>query len=129
MTMVAKVLTGILALFFLAIWAQIQFAPDAAATQLAVLLGDKDPATMNTFRGDIGGLFLTGGIFCVLGLLGQRHFLVAAAISMGAVIIGRVLGIALDGSSPSAMQGIGIEVIFIAILLFAYRQLGAQSAS
>jgi hypothetical protein len=125
MTLFARILIGLIALFFL-VWAfRFFFMPEAIATEFSIApLGT---AGLSTIRGDLGGAFFAIGAFSLLGLrAGGAWWLYAAAAVIGAVAIGRAIGFAFDGMLPTTVVPFVIEVVFVVVLLFGARTL--QSA-
>jgi hypothetical protein len=124
MTLVARILVGLVALFFLAFSFRFFFLPEGIATEFAVApLG---VAGLSTIRGDLGGAFFAIGAFALMGLrAGAAQWLCASAAVIGAVAVGRTFGFAIDGMLPTTLVPFIVEVVFVVILLFGARTLRA----
>ena len=122
MTWFARILIGLIALFFL-VWAfRFFFMPEAIATEFSI--APIGAAGLSTVRGDLGGAFFAIGAFALLGLRpGAAQWLYAAAAVIGAVAIGRTIGFAFDGTLPTTVVPFVIEVVFVVMLLFGARTL------
>ncbi|MEM6988087.1 MAG: DUF4345 family protein [Pseudomonadota bacterium] len=98
------------------------FAPKRMVTNFAI-----DPigkAGLNTIRSLAGGLFLA----CVAMLIiatttDQKLGYVAVALVMGAVAVGRIVGLITDGFEKAVVPPLVVELVIIAILLSAYTRL------
>ncbi len=116
MSISLKVLVGITGLLLAYLAVQWMFTPAAMAEALGVTLAGA-PA-FNAARGSIGGPLLGGAVLCTLGLVtNQGRYLFAAAILIGCVFMGRMIGIVADGSSPSSVTSVSVEVVMIAALI------------
>ena len=122
MTLLARILIGLIALFFLAYGLRFFFTPDAMAAVMFV--APVGAAGLSTIRGDLGGAFFATGVFALLGMRHQAtHWLYAAAGIIGAIAFGRLFGFAFDGTVPNAVIGFVVEVVFVVVLLVGARQL------
>lgn len=80
---------------------------------------------INTIRSVIGGLFLASVSMLVFGLVtGFTQGFVAVAVLLGAVAIGRVVGILMDGYDKAVIPPLVVELVMVSILLVAHSQLG-----
>ncbi len=122
MQVVARILVGLVALFFLAFSFRFFFLPEGIAADFAIApLG---VAGLSTIRGDLGGAFFAIGVFALLGLrAGATQWLYASAAIVGAVAFGRTVGFAIDGLLTTTLVPFLIEVAFVAILLIGARAL------
>ena len=122
MTLAARILIGLVALFFLILAFRFYFMPHAAAVDF--FIAPQGTSGMSTVRGDLGGAFFATGAFALLGLRrGATNWLHAAAAILAATAMGRVIGFVIDGVAQSAVVGITIEIICIAILVSGARAL------
>ncbi len=120
MSIALRILVGVVAALFAMLGARWMLAPTTIAAEQAMTLAS--PVALNTARGDIGGLFVGGALLCVLGLVRkQGHWLQAAAVLVGCVAVGRVLGMALDGFAPESGSAFAVELVIVAVLLLAAR--------
>jgi hypothetical protein len=117
---ILQVLVGLMALLFLGLALNFLFNPLGGAAQFAVqpegILG------LNSIRGDFGGLFLGGAILLIVGLLRREGaWLLAVAVLMGSIALGRLLGFVLDGFAGNNLPAFILEVVFVAVLVQASR--------
>jgi hypothetical protein len=125
--MVQKVLVGVVAVLFALLGVRWMFMPASVAVDLGIVLGSAE--ALNTARGDLGGMFLAAAGLCALGLrTGDGRWLQAVAALVGCVALGRLVGIALDGFSPTAGMSIAVELVMVAILLSAARPPAGSAA-
>ncbi len=111
---------GITALLLAFLGVRWMFAPEAIAAESGLVL-DGLPA-LSLARADLGGFLLGSGLLCVLGLrAGQSQLLNAAALLVGAVAVGRTIGLVADGFDANMAVLIAIEVAMVAVLLLAAR--------
>ena len=84
-------------------------------------------AGLNTMRGFLGGLFVGSSIVLATGLAtGNTTFFLAVATVMSAVVVGRLIGIAVDGFDKKVDFPLVLEVVMVTIFFVAYAQLGAR---
>jgi len=122
MTLLARILIGLIALFFLVYGLRFFFTPDAMA--VVMFIAPTGAAGLSTIRGDLGGAFFATGVFALLGMRHQAtHWLYAAAGIIGAIAFGRLFGFVFDGTVPNAVIGFVVEVVFVVVLLVGARQL------
>ncbi len=94
------------------------FAPESIGAELGITLGDI--AALSTARADLGGMFLGAGTLCALGLRsGEGRWLQAAAVLIGAVAVGRALGLVMDGYAPQMLVFLIVELVMVGALLAA----------
>jgi Domain of unknown function (DUF4345) len=118
----ARILLGLIALFFLVSAFRFFFMPEAIAEEFFIV--PSGVAGLSTIRADLGGGFFAVGTFVLLGTLGRgAHWLYAAATFLAAAAVGRAIGLMLDGAVPNALIAFGAEVVFVLVLLFAARAL------
>ncbi len=118
---------GITALLLAFLGARWMFTPEAMASESGLVLNGL-PA-LSLARADLGGFLLGSGLLCVLGLrAGQSPLLNAAAFLVGAVAVGRTIGLVVDGFDADMAVLIGIEVVMVAVLVLAARQGAPASA-
>jgi len=120
MTLIARILIGLIALFFLLFAFRFYFMPEAIAAEFFVApMGN---AGLSTIRGDLGGAFFAIGTFALLGIrTGAAHWLHSAAAIIAAVAVGRIIGFVLDGVAPTALVAFTVEVVFVVVLVFGGR--------
>jgi hypothetical protein len=116
MSIALKVLVGITGLLLAYLAVQWMFAPAAMAETLGLSLAGA-PA-FNAARGSIGGPLLGSAVLCGLGLIANEgRYLFAAAILIGCVFAGRVVGIVVDGSAPTSVTAVAVEIVMVAVLV------------
>lgn len=116
MSIAPKVLVGITGLLLAYLAVQWMFVPAAMAETLGITLAGA-PA-FSAARGSIGGPLLGAAVLCALGLVtNQGRYLFAAAILIGCVFTGRMIGIVADGSPASSVTAVSVEAVMIAVLV------------
>ena len=64
------------------------------------------------------GMFLGAGTLCALGLRSEEgRWLQAAAVLIGAVAVGRALGLVLDGYATQLLVFLVVELVMVGALL------------
>ena len=72
---------------------------------------------LSTIRADLGGLFLTLSGLCLAGLWAQRRsLLIAAALMLAAIAVGRLIGWAVSGELTGLKAMLAIEIAGVVIL-------------
>ena len=103
------------------------FAPEAIAAEQGVMLHGL-PA-LSLARADLGGFFLGSALLCALGLRpGHSQLLNGAAVLVGAIAVGRTIGLVADGFDATLAAIVGIEIAMVALLVLAARQGVSASA-
>jgi hypothetical protein len=111
---------GITALLLAFMGARWMFAPEAIAGEMGVMLHGL-PA-LSLARADLGGFFLGSALLCALGLRpGHSQLLTAAAVLVGAIAVGRTIGLVADGFDLALAGVVGIEIVMVALLVVAAR--------
>ena len=81
-------------------------------------------ADLNTVRGFLGGLFTASSIVLATGLItGNTTFFLAVAMTMSVVVIGRWVGIVVDGFEKKVVFPLLAEMVMVSIFITAYSQL------
>ncbi|MBL4620907.1 MAG: DUF4345 family protein [Immundisolibacteraceae bacterium] len=118
MNMVQQILVGLVGLFCIAMAGQLMVAPEMGVAQFSISLTGIQG--LSSARADLGGMFLATAILSFLGIKGGKlaaGFLFAAAIIMGSVALGRIIGFALDGIVQMTLIPFIFELIFVAVLV------------
>ena len=119
MESVIQGLVGLSGLFLLALGTRTMFAPKAMFDILAIK--PEGPPGLNTIRGFLGGLFIGSSIVLATGLYtGNTTFFLTVAMTMGVVVIGRWVGIALDGFHKKVAFPLVAEMVMVSIFIIAY---------
>ncbi len=117
---------GITALLLALLGVRWMFAPESIALEQGVTL--QGLPALSLARADLGGFFMGAALLCVLGLrVGQGQLLNAAAVLIGAIAIGRTIGLLVDGFHGTMAFLIGIEIAMVAVLLLSARNSGPES--
>jgi hypothetical protein len=125
MVVTLRLLVGAFALLFLVMGAGFLLDPAGSAAGLSVT--PEGVHGLNTLRGDMAGLFLGSTVLLILGLVRREAiWLLAVAVLMVAIALGRLVGFALDGApAQETIVAFGFEVVIAAVLLLAARKLPA----
>ena len=122
MTLVAKILVGLVGLFFVVWGLRFVFTPEAMGSEFSI--APSGIPGLSTIRGDLGGAFIATGVFALLGLWrNAAHWLWAAVGVIGAIALGRLIGFAFDGTHPMTLVPFVAELIFIAVLVLGARRI------
>src|SRR5262245_40735874 len=109
-TLLSKILVGLVGLFFIVWGVRFYVTPDAMAQAFSIV--PSGIAGLATVRGDLGGAFIATGVFSVLGLWrGAAHWLWAAVGIIGAIAAGRLIGFVFDGTEPMTIAPFVTELI------------------
>lgn len=123
-----KIAILVLALPLLFAGAGIMFNPEAFLVRLAV--SPEGVVGLSTVRSVAGGLLLTSGAMMAYGVLRRSTApLVAVAVLMAIVSLGRVAGLTLDGVSPETVRPLVVELVLVGLLMAAHRRLGPKWAA
>ena len=125
MVLALRLVIGAFALLFLVMGAGFLLDPLGSAAGLAVT--PEGTHGLNTLRGDMAGLFLGSALLLILGLVKREAaWLLAVAVLMVMIAVGRLLGFVMDGSPVQAtLVAFGFEVVIAAVLLLAAKKLPA----
>lgn len=97
------------------------FAPHRMLDNFA--LEPKGRAGLSTIRSVIGGMFLASVAFLVAAqITGEALGYLAVAMVMGAVALGRLIGIVMDGFDRAVMPPLIVELVIMAVLTAAFCQ-------
>jgi len=122
METVLQSLVGLSCLFLVGLGARTMFAPKSMFEILAV--EPQGGAGLNTIRGFLGGLFIGSSIVLATGLVtGNTTFFLAVAMTMSVVVIGRCIGIAMDGFEKKVVSPLVAEIVMVAVFIVAYMNL------
>jgi hypothetical protein len=114
------VLVGLAALLFLGIALQFMLFPETAAERFALV--PRGIQGLNTLRGDLGGLFLGGGVLMAAGVIYRQTFWwLAAAVIVAAIAFGRLVGFVFDGWQGNSFPQAVLEVVIVVLLVTAHR--------
>lgn len=123
MLIVVNILIALICLALFVLGMMSMFAPKRMVNNFSIQ--PDGAAGLNTIRGVIGGLFVAGVTMLLAGLAtGETIWFLAVAILLGAVALGRIVGIVRDGFEKSVAPPLVLEFAMIAILLAAHVQMG-----
>ncbi len=130
MQIAIKVVVGLIGLLLAFMGINLMFIDPAAAAG-GFNVTPIGPDGLNTLRGDLGGMFVTGGVLLALGIVQQKaQWFYAVAILMGLIALGRLVGFVVDGGPGDATLPAFIsELVFVAILSFAGMKIVPANAS
>jgi hypothetical protein len=118
MKRISRILVGLLGAVALRMMLNIWFHMGSVTGALGIIPGGL--VGRATVRADIGGLFGGIAVFCLMAAWKQsRLWALGALVLVSTAILGRLIGVALDGSGPGVWGPIGVEAVMIFILLWA----------
>jgi hypothetical protein len=107
------------------------FWPEAIGEHLGISL--QSPTALADFRAMYGGAPLGVGVFMAIGLRRAEWFkpaLMVVILGTGGILLGRLISVAHDpGIEAFQWAFIGLEVIMLAVAIWAYRNLEATPGS
>lgn len=119
-----QILVGLAAVMLTGLGVMSMFAPRRMVSNFGI-----EPVGtpgLSTLRSVVGGLFLASVALIALGLVtGETLGFVAVAILMGAVVLGRIVGLLLDGFDKAVVPPTIVELVLIAVLVTAHIELSA----
>jgi len=122
MIWIARICAVLAGLFSLAMGLMAFMSPEQLGTALG--MGALSPIGVNSMRADLGSFFLASAIACALALFaGRASWLWGAALLYAIAVIGRFVGIIVDGAPEGIAQPVIIELVLVAMLVFAARTL------
>ncbi len=129
-----RVAVVVWATFFLLLGVRGLIDPAVYADALGVTPGDA--MGKSTIRADLSAFFIVSAVFAALGALPyrdgrrRRHFwLLVPAGLFGTALIGRAIGLADGGLTPAIQSAMIAEAGSVALLLLAWRVIGAHRRS
>ena len=123
MDIILQVLVGLTIVMLCGLGIMSMFAPKKMVANFSVEPVGK--AGLNTIRSVMGGLFLSSVVILLLGLISgntEGHFFVA--ILLIAVVIGRVVGLIMDGFDKAVIPPLVLEIVIACTLLFSHMKNG-----
>jgi ribonuclease Z len=79
---------------------------------------------LSTIRADLGGLFLTLSGLCLVGVWTKRRsLLIAAALMLSAIVVGRLIGWATSGDLTGLAGMLVVEIVGVAVIAAHVRSL------
>ncbi len=124
----SRILVSLVAITFFAVGLEFWMVPEQAAQQFGIE-AIRGVGIMNV-RADLGGLFIGIGLLAAAGAWTRRRAgLVAAALILGAIIVGRTAGWFIDGEMEIGATELIIELLALVSLILLVKSLDAPSAS
>lgn len=122
MIWIARIVVALAGLFSLAMGVMAFASPTEAGQALG--LGALSPLGLNALRADIGSFFLTAALACIVALFANKPSALWAAASLyGVAVIGRFIGVIVDGAPEGVAQPIIVELVMVAFLVFGAKVL------
>lgn len=109
-------------LFYLFMGLNFMFLPESSAGDFG--LAPDGAHGLASLRADFGAFFIVAAICMIFGAW-QRNgdFLVPAALLFAVALIGRIVGVVIDGTYPGFWPPMVIEAVTAAVVLYASRVL------
>ena len=127
MKIAARILAGVACLAVL--WSGVVIMVNPTALLPGLALTPDGIAGLSNLRGLLGGAQVTFGILLAIGALKVRKEPVfVAAMYFGAVVIGRLLGLALDGYDEFSVRATVFAVVLFGICLSSFYLLRRSEA-
>jgi hypothetical protein len=122
---ISRVIVALAALFFAGVGLELWVAPERAAHRLGVeAVRESGVATL---RADLGGLFVGLALLCGIAVgTRRRSWTTAAVLVLGAIVIGRSIGLVSSGRVGDEPIELAIELGVIAALLTAARDVAGD---
>lgn len=90
----------------------------------ALGLGALSPLGLNSLRADLGAFFLASALAAVLALFaGRPQWMWGAAVLYGVAVIGRFLGVIVEGAPEGIVQPIVIELMLVGLSVLGVKTL------
>ncbi|MFT5170474.1 MAG: uncharacterized membrane protein (UPF0136 family) [Candidatus Marinamargulisbacteria bacterium] len=121
-----KILLGILCIPLIILGIKCMLAPDSMTVKLGIELQGVNG--LSTMRSMIAGILLSSGLMIAAGLKTKNTtWLLAAGLAMAVVLVGRFLGIAMDGYDPHVLPPIIIELVIVGLAVAAHKRFPSKS--
>jgi hypothetical protein len=122
MIWIARITTALVLLFCLAmaLLAYVDPAKSAEALGMSAQTG----LGLNTYRADVGALFMVNAIACAGALFaGKRSWMLAPLAIFGLAVLGRLSGVLIDGAPEGVATPIIVELVLVAFSAVGLRKL------
>lgn len=127
MKLFSRILVSAMAALFAAIGLAFWVAPEQAATYFG--FEAMRDAGLVSLRADMGGLFVGLALLCGVGAWAKRRGeAAAAALVLGAIVLGRVVGCIVDGRLAQGLPELTVELLAIAALVVYWRSFDRTEA-
>ncbi len=122
MTMVLRIVVGVVGLLGLLIAARMWMAPVELAAQLGV--APAGPLGVATIRADMGGFFGGAGVFALIAAFkGRGGLLIAPLVLVGIALSGRILTVVLNGFTQDMGPPMAIEAVLLVVFAAGWKLL------
>ena len=123
MTWIARIAIALVGLFSLGMGLMALSSPVQLGNTLGI--GALTPLGLNSLRADLGAFFLASAIASFLALFfGRANWMWGVACLYGLAVLGRFLGIAVDGAPEGIAQPVTVELVLVVLSVFGARTLG-----
>ena len=124
MSTLATVLPSIIGALFLAVGLLFMFNPTSEKVLARLQLTPGSIAGLANIRSFIGGTFVGLGVLLLHGVIaGDPQPFLMVAILLSAAVIGRVVGLVVDGRDKTVIAPLVGEIVLVGILLFSHNAL------
>ncbi len=125
MEKILKILLVIAGILMAALGLRFMFTPTAMEADFGIIANRLDG--LGNLRADLGGMFLGFSFFTIMAARrGKESWIVVPTIFMALILFGRILHIAIDGMSDFALRSTIVEIVLLAIFLWAGKVLKPQ---
>lgn len=122
MTMVLRVVVGVVGFLGLLIAARMWMAPVELAAQMGV--APAGPLGVATIRADMGGFFGGAGVLALIAAFrGGGGLLIAPLVLVGIALSGRILTLVLDGFTQDMGPPMAIEAVLLVVFAAGWKLL------
>lgn len=122
MTMVLRVVVGVVGLLGLLVAARMWIAPTELAAQLGV--APAGPLGVATIRADMGGFFGGAGVFALIAAFkGRGGLLIAPLVLVGIALTGRIVTVVANGFTQDMGPPMAIEAVLLVVLAAGWKLL------
>ncbi|MBX3489048.1 MAG: DUF4345 family protein [Parvibaculum sp.] len=122
MIWIARIAAALVGLFSLGAGAMTILSPAEMGEGLGI--GALSPLGLNALRADIAAFFLASAVAAGAALFGGRpHWILGAAVLYGLALLGRILGIVVDGVPDGIVQPLVVEFTMVVLSVFAAKAL------
>jgi hypothetical protein len=120
MTMVLRVVVGVVGLLGLLIAARMWMAPLELAAQLGVAPANE--LGVATIRADMGGFFGGAGVFALFAAFkGRGALLIAPLVLVGIALAGRLVTVAANGFTQDMGAPMAIEAVLLVVFAAGWK--------
>ena len=123
MIWITRIAVALVGLFSLAMGLTALASPVQLGDTLGI--GALTPLGLNSLRADLGAFFLASAIASFLALFFSRaNWMWGVACLYGLAVLGRFLGVAVDGAPEGIAQPVTVELVLVVLSVYGARTLG-----